>query len=70
MNGPVFVAAVIEREDWRAEISFVGHANTIQVAVRLTLLFENLAHLPVRLLIHVFSFGRVTSLLALLPHAC
>jgi hypothetical protein len=32
-NGPVFVAAVIEREGWSSEISFVGHANTIQVAV-------------------------------------
>jgi protein HIRA/HIR1 len=32
-NGPVFVAAVIEREGWASEISFVGHANTIQVAV-------------------------------------
>lgn len=34
MNGPVFVAAVIDREGWGADISFVGHANTIQVAVR------------------------------------
>lgn len=33
MNGPVFVAAVIEREGWDSSISFVGHANTIQVAV-------------------------------------
>lgn len=33
MNGPVFVAAVIEREEWEADISFVGHQNTIQVAV-------------------------------------
>lgn len=33
MNGPVFVAAVIEREGWRDVISFVGHENTIQVAV-------------------------------------
>ncbi|KAK4689347.1 protein HIRA/HIR1, partial [Tremellales sp. Uapishka_1] len=32
MNGPVFVAAVIEREGWSSEISFVGHENTIQVA--------------------------------------
>ncbi|ORX40750.1 putative transcription corepressor [Kockovaella imperatae] len=32
MNGPVFVAAVIEREGWNADISFVGHGNTIQVA--------------------------------------
>jgi protein HIRA/HIR1 len=32
MNGPVFVAAVIEREGWQSEISFVGHENTIQVA--------------------------------------
>lgn len=31
MNGPVFVAAVIEREGWTSEISFVGHENTIQV---------------------------------------
>lgn len=34
MNGPVFVAAVIERAGWSSEISFVGHENTIQVAVR------------------------------------
>ena len=33
MNGPVFVSAVIEREGWGSDISFVGHANTIQVAV-------------------------------------
>lgn len=32
MNGPVFVAAVIEREGWQSNISFVGHQNTIQVA--------------------------------------
>ncbi|KAL1412113.1 HIR complex subunit [Vanrija albida] len=32
MNGPVFVAAVIEREGWASDISFVGHQNTIQVA--------------------------------------
>ncbi|WVW85995.1 hypothetical protein I302_108033 [Kwoniella bestiolae CBS 10118] len=32
MNGPVFVAAVIDREGWNSEISFVGHENTIQVA--------------------------------------
>ncbi|ORY28137.1 putative transcription corepressor [Naematelia encephala] len=32
MNGPVFVAAVIEREGWGSDISFVGHENTIQVA--------------------------------------
>jgi hypothetical protein len=33
MNGPVFVGAVIEREFWGSDVSFVGHANTIQVAV-------------------------------------
>jgi len=33
MNGPIFVGQVIEREGWAAEISFVGHANTIEVAV-------------------------------------
>ncbi|WVR00330.1 hypothetical protein IAU59_007473 [Kwoniella sp. CBS 9459] len=32
MNGPVFVAAVIDREGWQSDISFVGHENTIQVA--------------------------------------
>lgn len=32
MNGPVFVAAIIDRYDWSTEISFVGHENTIQVA--------------------------------------
>ncbi|WVR07812.1 hypothetical protein IAU60_004855 [Kwoniella sp. DSM 27419] len=32
MNGPVFVAAVIDRESWASDISFVGHENTIQVA--------------------------------------
>jgi len=35
MNGPVFVGAVIEREFWGSDVSFVGHANTIQVAVRI-----------------------------------
>lgn len=33
MNGPIFVGAVIEREDFKSELSFVGHENTIQVAV-------------------------------------
>jgi hypothetical protein len=33
MNGPVFVAAVIDRDEWESDISFVGHENTIQVAV-------------------------------------
>ncbi|KAL7418351.1 HIR complex subunit [Cryptotrichosporon argae] len=32
MCGPVFVAAVIEREGWNSDISFIGHQNTIQVA--------------------------------------
>lgn len=32
MNGPVFVAAIIDRYDWSTDISFVGHENTIQVA--------------------------------------
>ncbi|KAK8853078.1 hypothetical protein IAR55_003779 [Kwoniella newhampshirensis] len=32
MNGPVFVAAVIDRDSWSSDISFVGHENTIQVA--------------------------------------
>ncbi|WWD19490.1 hypothetical protein CI109_103951 [Kwoniella shandongensis] len=31
-NGPVFVAAVIDRDSWSSDISFVGHENTIQVA--------------------------------------
>ncbi|WVQ72975.1 protein HIR1 [Cryptococcus sp. DSM 104548] len=31
-NGPVFVGAVIDRDAWGSEISFVGHENTIQVA--------------------------------------
>lgn len=35
MNGPIFVGAVIERESWGSQISFVGHSNTIQVAVSL-----------------------------------
>lgn len=33
MNGPVFVAAIIERDQWHSDFSFVGHENTIQVAV-------------------------------------
>lgn len=33
MNGPVFVAAVIERETWNCDVNFVGHENTIEVAV-------------------------------------
>ncbi len=33
MNGPVFVASVIDRDLWDSDISFVGHENTIQVAV-------------------------------------
>jgi hypothetical protein len=39
MNGPIFVAQVIEREGWGADISFVGHSNTIQVAVSAWRLF-------------------------------
>jgi len=33
MNGPIFVGAVIERQGFTSDISFVGHENTIQVAV-------------------------------------
>jgi hypothetical protein len=33
MNGPIFVAQVIERHAWNSDISFVGHENTVEVAV-------------------------------------
>ncbi|EGG11238.1 uncharacterized protein MELLADRAFT_115320 [Melampsora larici-populina 98AG31] len=32
MNGPVFVSAVIERDQWTSEISLVGHENVVEVA--------------------------------------
>jgi protein HIRA/HIR1 len=32
-NNSAFVASIIERVDWKTEYSFVGHKNTIQVAV-------------------------------------
>ncbi|RXK39445.1 hypothetical protein M231_03278 [Tremella mesenterica] len=49
MNGPVFVAAVIEREGWTADISFVGHENTIQVAAFNPCLFFQKGAEPTRL---------------------
>lgn len=33
-NGYVFVAAVIERNQWKSDINLVGHENTVEVAVR------------------------------------
>lgn len=36
-NGYVFVAAVISRSSWSSNISLVGHENTVEVAVRLSL---------------------------------
>lgn len=56
MNGPVFVAAVIEREGWNADISFVGHANTIQVAVGSVRLNTVFKLTPFRLLTPDCSF--------------
>lgn len=35
MNGPVFVAAVIDRQQWASNNSMVGHENVVEVAVRL-----------------------------------
>lgn len=34
MNGPVFVASVIERKGWSSNNSMVGHENVVEVAVR------------------------------------
>ncbi|KLT43237.1 WD40 repeat-like protein [Cutaneotrichosporon oleaginosum] len=48
MNGPVFVAAVIEREGWQSDISFVGHENTIQVAAFNPRLFFRIGDEPSR----------------------
>jgi protein HIRA/HIR1 len=36
-NGYVFVAAVIERNQWKSDINLVGHENTVEVAVRCVL---------------------------------
>lgn len=69
MNGPVFVAAVIEREGWRADISFVGHANTIQVAVSLRYQLTGISDFA-RHLTLAFSFKRAISLHERLLHAC
>lgn len=49
MNGPVFVAAVIERVGWESDISFVGHENTIQVAAFNPRLFFRKDDTPSRL---------------------
>jgi protein HIRA/HIR1 len=38
MNGPVFVASVIQRLDWASHNSMVGHENVVEVVVRLSLL--------------------------------
>jgi hypothetical protein len=35
MNGPVFVAAVVDRSTFKSNNSMVGHENIIEVAVRL-----------------------------------
>nr|XP_018260715.1 uncharacterized protein I303_06430 [Kwoniella dejecticola CBS 10117]OBR82873.1 hypothetical protein I303_06430 [Kwoniella dejecticola CBS 10117] len=48
MNGPVFVAAVIDRENWNSDISFVGHENTIQVAAFNPRLFFRKEDTPAR----------------------
>lgn len=32
MNGPVFVSAVIDRDEWTSKISLVGHENVVEVA--------------------------------------
>ncbi|KAH9814351.1 WD40-repeat-containing domain protein [Melampsora americana] len=32
MNGPVFVSAVIDRDQWTSSISLVGHENVVEVA--------------------------------------
>lgn len=34
MNGPVFVAAVIDRKTWTSGQSLVGHENIVEVTVR------------------------------------
>lgn len=34
MNGPVFVAAVIDRKTWKSNNSLVGHENIVEVTVR------------------------------------
>lgn len=33
MNGPVFVAAVIDRQNWTSKNSMVGHTNIVEVTV-------------------------------------
>jgi hypothetical protein len=38
MNHAVFTAAIIQRHEWKQDISFVGHENTVEVTVRLSLL--------------------------------
>jgi protein HIRA/HIR1 len=48
-HGAVFVAAVIERDTWNANISLVGHENTIQVASYNPRLFQRNPDIPLPL---------------------
>jgi protein HIRA/HIR1 len=45
-HGAVFVAAVIERDTWNANVSLVGHENTIQVASYNPRLFQRNPDIP------------------------
>ncbi|GAA5916278.1 hypothetical protein JCM5296_002639 [Sporobolomyces johnsonii] len=46
MNGPIFVAAVISRQDWKSPSSLIGHPDIVQVAAYNPLLFLRDASQP------------------------
>ncbi|MBW0475441.1 hypothetical protein O181_015156 [Austropuccinia psidii MF-1] len=46
MNGPVFVSAVIDRNNWTSNISLVGHENVVEVAAYNPQLFLREKNLP------------------------
>ncbi|GAA5862936.1 hypothetical protein JCM8547_003626 [Rhodosporidiobolus lusitaniae] len=58
MNGPVFCAAVIARQNWKAEHSLIGHPDIVQVAAYNPLIFVRDPSLPL-------SSDNLCSLLAL-----
>ncbi|GAA5970462.1 hypothetical protein JCM21900_003136 [Sporobolomyces salmonicolor] len=49
MNGPIFVAAVISRQDWKSPSSLIGHPDIVQVAAYNPLLFLRDASQPATL---------------------
>ncbi|KAL8291734.1 hypothetical protein RQP46_001992 [Phenoliferia psychrophenolica] len=63
MNGPVFVAAVIDRQQWASNNSMVGHENIVEVAAFNPLLFMREPNGPA-------TGGNLCTLLALSARNC